>query len=172
MSLQKFPDLIVDEKQYKILKELGHGAFGSVLKVENKTNHKISAMKKSLKTELEYSDIKYFLSEVIALASIKHPALLGLDGFKFPYLNEPSLILTPLLEGGSLDDPINPKNKEPEWLDDTAKMIIMAGISAGLSYLHNLKILHRDLKPANILLTKNHEPKISDLGLAKFYNKK
>ena len=171
MSLQNFVDLLVDESQFEIVKELGKGAFGEVYKVKNKKTNKISAMKKSLKSDLNYDDTKYFLSEVIALASMKHPALLTLDGFKFPGKGEGngSLILTDFLEGGGLDTAIDAAGVQPEWLDDTQKMIIMAGICAGLSYLHGLKILHRDLKPANILLTKNHEPKIADFGLAKFY---
>ena len=39
----------------------------------------------------------------------------------------------------------------------------------GLSYMHSKKILHRDIKPQNILITKDLNIKIADLGLGREY---
>jgi serine/threonine protein kinase len=49
---------------------------------------------------------------------------------------------------------------------------IIEGITRGLHYLHEesrLKVIHRDLKVSNILLDKDMNPKISDFGLARFF---
>lgn len=40
-------------------------------------------------------------------------------------------------------------------------------ILKGIAVLHNKGIIHRDLKGANILVTRDHEIKIADFGLAR-----
>jgi mitogen-activated protein kinase 1/3 len=37
----------------------------------------------------------------------------------------------------------------------------------GLLYIHSANVIHRDLKPSNILVNKNCDLKICDLGLAR-----
>jgi len=49
---------------------------------------------------------------------------------------------------------------------------IMSDVADGLAYLHcecNPPIVHRDLASKNILLTKERQAKIADLGLAKVF---
>ncbi len=40
-------------------------------------------------------------------------------------------------------------------------------ILRGLLYMHSANVIHRDLKPSNLLLNKNCDLKICDLGLAR-----
>jgi len=41
----------------------------------------------------------------------------------------------------------------------------------GLLYMHSAKVMHRDLKPSNLLLNKNCDLKICDLGLARSFER-
>ena len=168
MNLNMFCDLLIDPKEFELISELGSGSFANVTKVKNKKTGKIFAMKESKKTEFSITYKKLFINEIVTMATIKHPAILGIGGFSFPTNKRGSIIFTEFAEGGDLSSVAGSKIESPEWLNDTAKMIIMCGITAGIAQLHSKNIIHRDLKPANILLTKDHLPKIADFGIARF----
>ena len=55
----------------------------------------------------------------------------------------------------------------PEDLTWPHRLKILVGTSRGIEYLHTSDILHRDIKPPNILLDRDLEPRLSDVGLAR-----
>jgi serine/threonine protein kinase len=55
----------------------------------------------------------------------------------------------------------------PEDLTWPHRLKILVGTSRGIEYLHTSDILHRDIKPSNILLDRDLEPRLSDVGLAR-----
>jgi len=59
------------------------------------------------------------------------------------------------------------KNKDPHVLWSRNGVNIARGIASGLEYLHSIKIIHRDLKSPNILITRDWQAKISDMGFAR-----
>ena len=51
-------------------------------------------------------------------------------------------------------------------IPESSAVWIMTNIMAGLSFLHQRKIVHRDLKSDNIFIGENHVPKVGDFGVA------
>jgi len=69
-------------------------------------------------------------------------------------------------DGGNLKDRIEKQDKfSDETIIKWSKEIL-----TGIDYLHSCNIMHRDIKPANILLLKNNQIKIGDLGSVKNLN--
>ena len=149
-------------------KKIGEGSFGKVYRVINKKTGEVFAAKISNNTltdEMNDANLE-MIREVEIMSKINHPSILKFIFFSptnFKNKFKP-VIITELIENGSLSKFINnPSNQ----LTFTQKLIIIYGISNGMSYLHSHNIIHRDLKPDNILIDQFLFPKISDFGLSK-----
>ena len=73
------------------------------------------------------------------------------------------------VDGGTLSAFVEAQDPaEPPTIQTLMKILI--GSATGLNYLHSwepMPILHRDIKSENILITKDLEPRIADLGEAR-----
>ena len=53
---------------------------------------------------------------------------------------------------------------------DEQILILLRHLVCGLSVVWERNVVHRDIKPANVLITAANEPRIIDLGIARFLN--
>lgn len=71
-------------------------------------------------------------------------------------------LVSELIPGSNLEDQI----KSQSYLSPQTKMLIIAQISAGLSWVHKHGYIHRDLKPDNIMYDPQSNAKTIDFGYA------
>ena len=107
-----------------------------------------------------------FCREIVTLAGIDHSNIVSLVG----YVLEPCLLIVmEYISGGTLSEWIKSQDmKNPPSIKTMMKILV--GSAEGLEYLHStepMPILHRDIKSENILLTREFEPRIADLGEAR-----
>ncbi|XP_052162037.1 cysteine-rich receptor-like protein kinase 10 [Oryza glaberrima] len=149
-------------------KRLGEGGFGVVYKGDLPKGQEI-AVKRLAKTSKQ--GIEELKTELLLVAKLNHNNLVKLIGVCLEE-NEKILVYE-YMPNRSLDTILfdAQKIKELNW---GQRFKIINGIARGLQYLHEdsqLKIVHRDLKASNVLLDSAYNPKISDFGLAKIFER-
>jgi serine/threonine protein kinase len=149
--------------EYKILEELGSGAYGIVYLVEwaSRRGKRQGALK-----ILKDPQVKDALKEVSSWASVSnhHNILKFINATEH---NKQILLISEYASDGSLADWINTHAGKEDSIENAVRL--MVGILCGLEHLHNHEIVHRDIKPANILL-KGDTPVLADFGLARGLN--
>ena len=136
-------------------KNLGKGAFGSVVLVTRKEDHKVYAMKSINIGKLDFKEKEAALNEVRILASLSHPNIIG---YKEAFYDENSRTLNIIMEyadDGDISHKVQENLKRRLRFEESTIWEWIIQILKGLKYLHDNKIMHRDLKCANIFLMKN-----------------
>ena len=161
--LNEMNHIFIKDIEYKIIKELGKGAFGRV--VEVKKNNKYYAIKE-IKLETELKDkIKEIQKEAEILSKFNCKNIVKyydsfLDKDKF-------YILMEYCDRQNLRDFINEHIKNNELIEEDILYNIIKQLCIGIKEIHEKNIIHRDLKPENIFMNENNVLKIGDFGISK-----
>ena len=161
---------------YRILKELGRGAMGTVFLAEVPViGHQVAL--KVLAPDLQQSltAATRFEREAKLLSKLEHPSLVPL----YSYGESKGLryLVMKAIDGVSLSKAIAGTESAGE-ISDTIRspgaagrpellMSIARQLAESLKAVHAAEVLHRDIKPANILLTEAGQVFLTDFGLAK-----
>jgi tRNA A-37 threonylcarbamoyl transferase component Bud32 len=150
---------------YRILKLLGRGGVGVVLKAEHVRMKRPVALK-VLRSRVMRSrrGLQRFQQEVRAAGRLIHPNIVTaydadeVDGLHF--------LVMEFIDGSNLSRHVRKRGPLP-LLESLDYMIQAAN---GLDYAHHEGIIHRDIKPSNLLVDPHGTIKILDLGFASIQN--
>ena len=146
---------------------IGSGCYGAVYKVN--FNGRVCIGKK-LYNVLKYASdetpshcYKNFVRECILMSRAHHPNVVAFIGVHY---GQDQYDLTLLMEKLHCD--LGYYLEHTPNIPLCTKVSLLHDVSCGLLYLHEeCSIIHRDLSAANILLTKENQAKIADLGVSK-----
>ncbi|XP_051796575.1 melanoma receptor tyrosine-protein kinase-like isoform X2 [Acanthochromis polyacanthus] len=155
---------ILKETEFKKVRVLGSGAFGTVFKglwIPEGENVKIPVAIKVLREATSPKANQEILDEAYVMASVDHPHVCRLLGI---CLTSSVQLVTQLMPYGCLLDYVrlHRDHVSAQWLLNWCVQI-----AKGMNYLEERHLVHRDLAARNVLLKNPNHVKITDFGLAK-----
>jgi serine/threonine protein kinase/Leucine-rich repeat (LRR) protein len=146
---------------YKLVRKLGEGGMGAVYLATGPDGKSVAVkvLPRNLGGNAEF--VKRFRREADAATKLKHPNIIGAFaagedlGYHY-YVME-------YCDGMPLDKLLLAK----KFLPVGQAVALTLDVARALKYAHDLGIVHRDIKPANIMLDRDGQAKVLDLGLSK-----
>ena len=159
---------------YKVLggvvlyQKLGQGGMGAVYKGKHLRLNvdvavKIMTVPQLLSSTESAGLLRRFVREAQVAASINHQNLVRVIDVNTE--SDVYFLVMDYVDGESAGERL----KRKENISEIEAMEIALGAAAGLGEAHRRGIVHRDVKPDNIMVDKEGNVRVTDLGLAKAY---
>lgn len=147
---------------FKLVRKIGLGGFGAVYLAEDQRDARHVALKVLARSKAVRADyVQRFIREARTLERLNHPNIVR--GFTHGEEQGWHYFAMEYVDGDSLF----------RWLHRLGRLSvadtlhIALKVADALAYAHERNLIHRDIKPENILLTRDGQVKLADLGLAK-----
>ncbi|MDJ0833484.1 MAG: protein kinase [Gammaproteobacteria bacterium] len=148
-------------ERFRVIKEIGRGAMGRVMLVEDETVGE-QAILKFMHPELtaDSQARERFLRELKFSRKISHPNVIRIHDFLTK--DGISAISMEYFESYGLDQLI----KSRKLTDHNKILHVFYQVCEGIREAHQKNVIHRDLKPSNILVNEDGVAKVVDFGIA------
>lgn len=169
------PSLPRDFGDFTLTAELGRGGMGVVYRAQQKSLHRVVALKMIREAHLaSLDDGARFKAEAEAAARLHHPNIVTV--YEVGTHGEQAYFCMEYVPGPTLAQKLHAAGPPP--IRESARLVAI--IANAVQHAHEQGVLHRDLKPSNILLSaelgsdSNNDvpmPKVTDFGLAKRFDR-
>jgi serine/threonine protein kinase len=147
---------------YQMLAKLGKGSMGIVYKAKQTSVDRVVAVKVLLDALAKNKEfIKRFEREAKIAAKLSHNNIVNaidagqVDGHNY--------FVMEYVEGATIKDELD----QGKVFDEKVAIRVMLAVAEALKHAHQRGLIHRDIKPENIILCKDGNVKLADLGLAR-----
>jgi eukaryotic-like serine/threonine-protein kinase len=141
---------------YTIKRAIDRGGFGEVYYALSDSGKEVALKLLQRNQQVELRGVRQCLN-------LKHPNLVTIFDIRTD-ADEDHWVVMEFVSGKSLEQVLD---ENPKGLPVADVDAWLAGIAAGIGFLHDRGIVHRDLKPANVF-RESGIVKIGDVGLSKF----
>ncbi|GJE90976.1 mitogen-activated protein kinase domain-containing protein [Phanerochaete sordida] len=153
------------EKRWKLIREMGSGAYGYVISAVDEVSGEPVAIKMVNRVTQKIQLAKRALRELTLLRHFSHENITGLiDVDISPNHDEIYIFMEPM------EADLHQIIKSGQGLTVEHVQYFVYQILRGLKYIHSASVVHRDLKPGNLLVNADCELKICDFGLSRGFN--
>jgi len=147
---------------YQVIEKLGKGSMGVVYKARQTSVDRIVAVKILLDALAQNKEfIKRFDREAKIAAKLSHNNVV--NAIDAGEVNGLHYFVMEYVEGSTIKDTLD-KN---EIFEEKMALRIVMAVAEALAHAHQRGLIHRDIKPENVILTKDGNVKLADLGLAR-----
>ncbi|ETW78989.1 hypothetical protein HETIRDRAFT_324063, partial [Heterobasidion irregulare TC 32-1] len=159
-SFRSFDKIFHVEKRWKLVREMGSGAYGVVISAADDISGETIAIKLVSRIFEKTSLAKRALREIALLRHFNNheniTGLIDVDAIA-PNFNEIS----------PLQADLHQIIRSGQSLTNEHVQYFTYQILRGMKYVHSASVVHRDLKPGNLLVNSDCELKICDFGLSR-----
>ena len=149
--------------KYEVLEHVGHGGMSEVYRGQQAQLDRMVAIK-VLHPFLadEEGFVVRFKREARIVATLRHPNIVQVYDFDYHDELDIYFMVMEFIDGPTLKNRLEEAPLTPE-----ETVHIGAAVADALDYAHHRSMVHRDIKPANIMFLDEHQPVLTDFGIAK-----
>ncbi len=140
--------------QWRILRQLGRGGFGTVFEVRDlhlNTTQALKVLEPSL--AIDPGELQRFRDGSSALLEVSHPNVVRFLGYREDPDSGLAVLNMDFVTGGSVQELLDCTRGAGIRIPVSLALGILAQALAALEAVHHHGVVHRDVKPANLLLS-------------------
>ncbi|KZP01597.1 Pkinase-domain-containing protein [Calocera viscosa TUFC12733] len=165
------------EKRWKLVRELGQGAYGIVVSAQDQISNETVAIKMVTRVFDKIILAKRALREITLLRHFAHheniTGVIDMDVISQDFNEMYGCCLThsrPYLFLEPMEADLHQIIRSGQKLTNAHVQYFLYQILRGVKYIHSANVVHRDIKPGNLLVNADCELKICDFGLSRGFN--